>query len=302
MARVTLFSDPHLSPTHGFFWENWRIARDAVNADKPDLVIVNGDLCINGPESDAEMEFAGAALEALQVPTHALPGNHDVGDEPPGQDKNQLIDAARLARWNGVFGADRFDVRLGAWQLLGINAQLCGSGLPEEAGQQAWLAERLSAADRPTALFLHKPLFLDSPEEAAPTAASLNPAPRAELLRLIKAAPVRLVVSGHLHSHRDVSRDGIRYVWAPALSFTHAAHPGATPMVAALSLDFSDETASVELTHFPGLVARDLAEIKQHGRYAFLRDMPAEPSEAGATLGATEPGFRGEVPAGARSR
>ncbi|MFI5011461.1 MAG: metallophosphoesterase family protein [Hyphomicrobiales bacterium] len=277
MPRVTLVSDPHLSPTHGFFWENWRIACDAVNADEPDLVIVNGDLCINGPDSDAEMEFAGAALKALRVPVHALPGNHDVGDEPPGQDAKQLIDAARITRWNGVFGTDRFDARLGAWQLLGIDAQLCGSGLPQEADQQAWLADRLSAAEGPVALFLHKPLFLDSPDETAPTAASLNPAPRAELLRLIKAAPVRLVVSGHLHSHRDVTKDGIRYVWAPALSFVHAAHQSATPMVAALSLDFSDETPGVEIVHFPGLVAHDLKAIKQHGRYAFLRDMPPCP-------------------------
>jgi 3',5'-cyclic AMP phosphodiesterase CpdA len=277
MARVILFSDPHLSPTHGFFWQNWRIACEAANAARPDLVIANGDLCINGPESDAEMAFVGAALKALQVPTHAVPGNHDVGDEPPGQDAKQLIDAERLARWNNVFGTDRFDTRLGAWQLLGINAQLCGSGLPEEAVQHAWLAERLSVAEGPVALFLHKPLFLERPEEAGATAASLNPAPRAKLLALIKAAPVRLVVSGHLHSHRDVTQEGIRYIWAPALSFIHAAHPSATPMVAALSFDFTNEAPQVELLQPPGLMSRDLAEIKEHGRYPFLRDMPPCP-------------------------
>ena len=55
MARIHLLSDLHLSPTHGFFWENWRIARDATNEAAPDLVIVNGDLCINGPDSDEEI-------------------------------------------------------------------------------------------------------------------------------------------------------------------------------------------------------------------------------------------------------
>jgi 3',5'-cyclic AMP phosphodiesterase CpdA len=277
MARLTLLSDPHLSPTHGFFWDNWRVACAAVNAAKPDLVLVAGDLCINGAESDAEMEFAGAALKAIEVPVRAIPGNHDVGDEPPGQTSEQLIDAARLARWNGVFGSDRFDMRFGAWHLIGINAQLCGSGLPEDEGQRHWLAERLAQAEGPIALFSHKPLFLDSPEEATPTAASLNLAPRAELMKLIRSAPVRLVVSGHLHSHRDVIHDGVRYVWAPALSFLHTAHSGSTPMVAALSLDLSSQAPGVEIVPLPGLVAHDLAEMKQHGRYAFLRDLPACP-------------------------
>jgi len=277
MPRVLLVSDPHLSPTHGFFYENWRIVREAVNAHPPDLVIVNGDLCIDGPDSDAEMAFAGAALRQLQVPVRALPGNHDVGDEPPGQDARQLIDAARLARWNQVFGSDRFEVELGAWRLIGINAQLCGSGLPQEGEQLAWLAERLSAAMDPVALFLHKPLFLDDPGEQAATIASLNPAPRAALMRLIAAHKVCLVLSGHLHGHRDVIHDGVRYVWAPALSFVQAAHHGSVPMVAALSLDFSGDAPGVELVRFPGLVAHDLSAIKQHGRYAFLRDMPPCP-------------------------
>ena len=37
MARIVVLSDIHLSPTHGFFWENWRLARefaDAANADQ----------------------------------------------------------------------------------------------------------------------------------------------------------------------------------------------------------------------------------------------------------------------------
>src|SRR5579863_1188801 len=28
MARIVVLSDIHLSPTHGFFWENWRLARE----------------------------------------------------------------------------------------------------------------------------------------------------------------------------------------------------------------------------------------------------------------------------------
>src|ERR1700758_4172340 len=115
MARIVVLSDIHLSPTHGFFWENWRLARDFADAAKPDAVIVNGDLAINGPESDAEIAFAATALAKLSTPFMALPGNHDVGDEPPGQDPDQIIDTARLARWDKSFASDRWALDAGGW-------------------------------------------------------------------------------------------------------------------------------------------------------------------------------------------
>jgi 3',5'-cyclic AMP phosphodiesterase CpdA len=279
MSSVILLSDLHLSPTHGFFWENFRLARDAINAAPPELVIVNGDLCINGPDSDAEMAFAGQALQGLDCPYRALPGNHDVGDEPPGQDVHQLIDAARIARWNSVFGFDRFDQRVGVWRLLGLDAQLCGSGLAEEAAQWDWLEECLLETAEPVALFLHKPLYLESPDEDQLTMASMNPAPRARLLALIARSNVKLVVSGHLHSHRDVTVDGVRFIWAPALSFVHGARWGAVPMIAGLTFDFEHPDVSVDVLTFPGLVTYDLDEIKGHGRYTFLRDMPECPPD-----------------------
>ena len=277
MANMILLSDLHLSPTHGFFWENWRIARDAVNAAAPVRVIVNGDLCIDGPDSDAEIAFAAEALCALRPKVRALPGNHDVGDEPPGQDPRQLITPARIARWRDAFGADRFCLDVGAWRLIGLNAQLFGSGLPQEEEQEHWLSERLACAADPTALILHKPLFLDSPEETELTTACMPPAPRARLLKLLRESPVRMVISGHLHAHRDVVLDGIRYVWAPALAFIHAeGHHGATPRIAAMSFDFTMEDAGVAVLDLPGLVAHDL-DVMKAGTWRFLRDMPPCP-------------------------
>jgi 3',5'-cyclic AMP phosphodiesterase CpdA len=73
MARIVVLSDIHLSPTHGFFWENWCVAREFADAAKADAVIVNGDLAINGPDSDAEIAFAATALGNLRTPVMALP-------------------------------------------------------------------------------------------------------------------------------------------------------------------------------------------------------------------------------------
>jgi 3',5'-cyclic AMP phosphodiesterase CpdA len=123
MARIVVLSDIHLSPTHGFFWENWCVAREFADAARADAVVVNGDLAINGPDSDTEIAFAATALGNLRTRVMALPGNHDVGDEPPGQDPDQIIDADRLARWDSSFATDRWALDAGSWRLIGVNAQ-----------------------------------------------------------------------------------------------------------------------------------------------------------------------------------
>jgi 3',5'-cyclic AMP phosphodiesterase CpdA len=280
MARIIVISDPHLSPTHGFFWDNWRRVCEAATRLAPDAVIVSGDLCINGPDSDDEIPFAAQALRRLPSPVHAIPGNHDVGDEPPGQEADQIIDAARLQRWRSAFGADRFAFALGGWRVIGLNAQLLGSGLPQEHEQDAWLEAELARGAQPILVVLHKPLFLQSADEAELTASSINPEPRARLMRRLKAAPVRLVVSGHLHSHRDMVRDGLRYVWAPSPAFQIPVPPdGAVSVPGMLAIELDGEAVRVDLVEVPGLVSYDLAAIKGHGRYAYLRDMPPCPPD-----------------------
>ena len=283
MTRIVVLSDIHLSPTHGFFWENWRIARDFANQQKPEAVIVNGDLCINGPDSDAEMEFAARALHGLTCPVLALPGNHDIGDEPPGQDPEQLVTPERLARWKRFLGTDRWTIEADDWRLIGVNAQLFGSGLVEETEQSEWLDEEIGAAhERPIALFLHKPLFAESPADQEESAVCLTPAARAGLLHKLRAAGVRLVVSGHLHQSLDRTIDGIRYYWLPAVAFAAPALRGGSEAAdCALTIfEFSGSGLEIRIERPAGLVSHDLRAIKGHGKYAFLRDMPPCPPPA----------------------
>lgn len=277
MAHLVLLSDLHLSPLHGYFWQNWCWARDVANAIGADYVVVNGDLTINGADDDAEIAFGARALKSLTSPVLVLPGNHDVGDDPPGQDAKQLIEKPRLTRWHGAFGADRFSVELGRWRLIGINAQLCGSGLPEEVVQERWLAAELGRDPRPVVLFLHKPLFLDSPDDDSITTDAINPEPRSRLMNLVRSGHVRMVVSGHLHGHRDREIDGRRYLWLPSTAFLGAGVGSSIPMVAAMSLDLSDQSPVAEFVPLPHLYPHKLSEIKQNGRYPFLRDTPACP-------------------------
>jgi 3',5'-cyclic AMP phosphodiesterase CpdA len=277
MARIVVLSDIHLSPTHGFFWENWCVAREFADAAKCDTVIVNGDLAINGPDSDAEIAFAATALGKLSARVMALPGNHDVGDEPPGQDPDQIIDADRLARWDKSFAVDRWALDAGGWRLLGANAQLFGSGLAREHTQDQWLDEQLSAAERPIALFLHKPLFLEQPTDDVVSPACTAPSVRTQLLDKLDRSDVRLIVSGHLHQHRDRAIGDQRHLWVPAVAFAAPQALGGDGRCGVTVLDFSQNSVEVRIERPRGLISHDLAAIKGHGRYPFLRDMPPCP-------------------------
>jgi len=97
------------------------------------------------------------------------------------------------------------------------------TGLASEAEQYDWLASQLSSADgKPVALFLHKPLYLNSPEdpELAASAIRYIPMPaRSRLVEMLRTADLRLVASGHVHQRRDFTYRHIRHVWAPSAGF-----------------------------------------------------------------------------------
>ena len=167
---------------------------------------------------------------------------------------------------------------MGGWRLVGVNAQLLGCGLAREKAQDQWLDETLdAAARRPIALFLHKPLFLELPTEDVVTHACIAPLARARLLDGLYRYDVRLIVSGHLHQHRDRTLAGLRHLWLPAVAFAAPQAHGGDSRCGITVLDFSADGLQVTIERPRALVSHDLAAIKGHGRYQFLRDMPACP-------------------------
>lgn len=86
------------------------------------------------------------------------------------------------------------------------------------------------AGDRRVAWFLHRPLFLDGPDEGDTGYWSVKPQPRSRLLDLIRRHSVALVASGHLHRAHDFLRDRTRYIWAPASAFLVGPGMKAPPM------------------------------------------------------------------------
>ena len=217
MTRILQISDTHLSAAKPHFAGNWAPLAAWIAAQRPDLVIHTGDLTIDGAEDEEDLRYCAGLMRELGVPFRVAPGNHDVGDS---NHQHQPVNAERLARWQRHFGPDRWVEDVEGWRLIGLDAMLVGSGDAEERNQFRWLEAAMDEArDRKLAWFLHRPLFLEDPEEGDTGYWSVKPELRRDLLKLLRRYGVALVASGHLHKAHDFTRDGTRYIWAPSSAF-----------------------------------------------------------------------------------
>lgn len=219
MPVVLQLSDAHLSPRNDLFRGNLeRILRMAEEA-QPDLVVATGDLSLDGADRAEDLALAAELHAAFPGRFLALPGNHDVGSHPHTMPR-QPVDTARLARFREHLGAGRGVIDLAGWRIIGLNSEIMGTGHDEEAVQAAFLTEALAnAGDRRLALFLHKPVFVTDPTDPTFDYWSVPPHARGALDPVMNHPALRLVASGHLHLHRQFTRDGVAFAWAPPLSF-----------------------------------------------------------------------------------
>jgi 3',5'-cyclic AMP phosphodiesterase CpdA len=161
----------------------------------------------------------------LPVACRCLPGNHDVGDNPTqvGPRPQHPADEKYRQAYIAAFGDDRWTFEAAGWRFIGLNSLIMNSGLACEADQFDWLAAELASGNgTPVALFLHKPMFLNSPDdpELEDSAIRYVPFPaRRQLTEMLRTANVRLVASGHVHQRRDFTYRGVRHVWAPSAGF-----------------------------------------------------------------------------------
>lgn len=278
MSKFTLvqLSDTHLSASRPFFQFNFEMVVEAMEAVAPDHVIITGDLGLNGPDDIADVAFAKRQFDRLGAKWSAVPGNHDLGLVPFEGGLHQPVTEARHAAYLGVMGQDRFLQDIGDWRLIGINSQLLGSGLAAEAEQLDWLAGALAATGRPTALFLHYPLFLDDPADPARSHAAVLPEPRAALMDLIGKTPnLRLVASGHLHEDRRVEWDGVTYQWSPATSFiTTDGNHGGLATTGFLVHRFDGDSFTTERVSPRWMINHDIASwgnTEPHGYYEIVK-------------------------------
>jgi 3',5'-cyclic AMP phosphodiesterase CpdA len=219
-VRVILVSDTHLSPAAPEAGANWDAVLRYVDANAPAAIIHLGDLSLDGARNPGDLHYGRRQLDRLPVPWHAVPGNHDIGDNPwPGAPAGSAVQAGRLQQWLDILGADHWSLTINGWTLLAINAQLPGSGLEAETRQWSWLQEQLRGHrnDQRIALITHKPMTAAAAELAgSPAYRFLPQSARDRLGGLLGQTPLALVLSGHVHQYRMLRLDGTDHLWAPS--------------------------------------------------------------------------------------
>jgi 3',5'-cyclic AMP phosphodiesterase CpdA len=183
------------------------------------------------------------------------------------------------------FGDDRWRFEAAGWCLIGLNSLLMNSGLVSEAEQFDWLAGELaSAGGKPVALFLHKPIFLNAPDDPELEASSFRYVPmpaRRRLVEMLRTVDVRLVASGHVHQRRDFTYGHTRHVWSPSAGFIISDAKQERIGIKETGLvEYRFQPDSFEVRHVraPGLVNVDLSEIWTEPKAA------PSPTKASATI------------------
>lgn len=223
--RLTQISDAHLARRLPGLTGNFDRVCDYIDANRPDLVVNSGDLAFDGPTNPDDLEFARTLHAQLPVPCRYLPGNHDIGDNPAnaGPPPSHPVTEQDRRNFLAVYGEDCWCFEAAGWCFIGLNSLVMNTGLPSEEEQLDWLGRQLAEVNgRHVALFLHKPLFLDTPDDPEIAATSIRYVPlppRKRLLQLMSTVDLRLVASGHVHQRRDFSFGRIRHIWAPSVGF-----------------------------------------------------------------------------------
>ena len=223
--RLIQISDTHLARRMTSLIDNFHRVSEYIDARRPDLVLNSGDISFDGPAEPDELEFARTLHDALPVARRYLPGNHDIGDNPTavGPAPTQPVTEPSLKAYRATIGEDRWRFDAAGWCFIGLNSLIMNTGLVDEAEQFDWLAAQLAGTKgQPVALFLHKPLFLNAPDDPELVATSIRYVPmpaRSRLIEMLRSVDLRLVGSGHVHQRRDFTFAHTRHVWAPSAGF-----------------------------------------------------------------------------------
>lgn len=210
--RIALVSDTHVTrgakESQPFHRVRFDKAIADVNAAKPDLVLIAGDLTENGtPQEYADFK---RQIRQFHAPVWYVPGNHDIGSKRvPGKDEG--VTPARVRAYEQALGPSYWVREFGGLRIIGANGPLFGSGLPAERKMWETLERALPPTTNPppTLFMLHYPPFQKTNNEAGGVYWNLEPYPRARLLALLKQGGVKTVLSGHLHKALTNQFEGI---------------------------------------------------------------------------------------------
>jgi 3',5'-cyclic AMP phosphodiesterase CpdA len=195
--------------TEGHEWDadRYREAVAAVNAIRPDLVVIGGDMVDDANSEDQYDEFMRITHRIdTDIPLRWVPGNHDVAID------TVVPTPESLAAYRDAFGSDFYAFDAGPLRFVALNTVVIDH--PEQVpgeweAQLDFISGELAdaaARGRPAVLVGHHPLFLHDPQEADDYW-NLPLERRRTLLDLIHRHQAPMAIAGHWHRN-SVAADG----------------------------------------------------------------------------------------------
>lgn len=179
-----------------------------INADnRVQFTVVLGDIATGGRYQ--ELKLAKVALDRLDKPWYAIPGNHDVDM------KTKDI----FGNYKAVYGPTRWDEGEEGWLFIGLNScEESKSDVSIQPDEVAWLEQTLKKVnrERPIALFAHHPF---NPNTRAYRVQNAD-----EILGMFAEHNLNLVAAGHYHGNQVEEHNGVLFTTTACCSSTRDNH------------------------------------------------------------------------------
>jgi 3',5'-cyclic AMP phosphodiesterase CpdA len=194
----------------GFQWDanRYREAVEIINASRPDLVMIGGDMIDDPNVEDQISEFFDITTGIDDgIAVRWVPGNHDIADDYTAPTPDSI------RAYRDVFGPDHYTFRMGDTLFIALNTPVIDhpEHVPDEWDSQlAFLTDELAHAARSdldhVILVGHHPLFVAEPDEPD-TYWNLPLERRSLILDLLHQAGVKIGFAGHWHRNA-IATDG----------------------------------------------------------------------------------------------
>jgi 3',5'-cyclic AMP phosphodiesterase CpdA len=184
---------------------NYEFVVGNINRLRPRFVVICGDLINKVGDAAQTAEYLRITSKIdPSIPVYAVPGNHDVGNEPTPE---------TLAYYRQHFGPDHYSFVQGSLYGIVLNsgvisapAKVQSAATEQEAWLKAELAKARSAGARHIVVFQHHSWFLEKADEPNQYF-NIPMEQRRHYLDLLKGAGVRYIFAGHYHRNA-LGRDG----------------------------------------------------------------------------------------------
>ena len=226
-TRFAVIADPHVSTREEGTSKLFELTLDHLEAAVADVagrdvdaVVSPGDLTKDGEPWN--YDAVDEALEPLDVPVYAVPGNHDV---PKARDEHDTLSVPGFAERYGP-GELPYHVEIGSLDLIGVNTAGTADRLYEDhhgrvdEATLSWLEDTLPATTNPVVLMHHN---LPSVNEQIGAHREIE-AEMVEIPGMVDANPFAetlaaggadLLLSGHYHLPATGEYVGLREIASP---------------------------------------------------------------------------------------